>query len=44
VYSHAQNAITTTGKSQVVMFDFQTAKKAPITEPLLSAIQQYAQN
>ncbi|WP_041454542.1 acyl-CoA thioesterase [Pseudoalteromonas translucida] len=44
VFSHAQNAITTTGTSQVVMFDFQTGKKSPITEPLLSAIQQYTQN
>jgi acyl-CoA thioester hydrolase len=43
VFSHAQNAITTTGSSQVVMFDFQSGKKAPISEPLLSAIQQYAQ-
>ncbi|WP_372760116.1 acyl-CoA thioesterase [Pseudoalteromonas sp.] len=43
VFSHAQNTITTTGSSQVVMFDFQSGKKAPISEPLLSAIQQYAQ-
>ncbi|MBQ4833876.1 acyl-CoA thioesterase [Pseudoalteromonas sp. MMG010] len=42
VFSHAQQAITTTGHSTVVMFDFKTATKTTITEPLLSALQQHA--
>ncbi|WP_338363972.1 thioesterase family protein [uncultured Pseudoalteromonas sp.] len=42
VFSHAQQAITTTGYSQVVMFDFKTGQKATITEPLLSALKQFA--
>ena len=44
VYSHAQKAITTTGASKVVMFDFTTGQKAPISEPLLSALISHAQN
>jgi acyl-CoA thioester hydrolase len=44
VFSHAQSAITTTGTSKVVMFDFKTGAKAPITEPLLSALLKYAQD
>ncbi|KDC55712.1 acyl-CoA thioesterase [Pseudoalteromonas sp. S3431] len=44
VFSHAQNAITTTGNSKVVMFDFETGQKAPISEPLLSALISYAQD
>jgi len=44
VYSHAQNAITTTGTSKVVMFDFETGQKAPIAEPLLSALVSYSQD
>ena len=44
ILSHAQNAITTTGTSKVVMFDFKTGAKAPITEPLLSALVKYAQD
>ncbi|MBH0087723.1 thioesterase family protein [Pseudoalteromonas sp. AS84] len=43
VFSHAQNAITTTGTSKVVMFDFETGQKAPIAEPLLSALVSYSQ-
>jgi acyl-CoA thioester hydrolase len=42
VFSDAQQAITTTGYSTVVMFDFKTGQKAPITDPLLSALQQLA--
>ena len=42
VFSHAQQAITTTGYSQVVMFDFKTGQKAAISEPLLSALHQFA--
>ena len=42
VFSHAQQAITTTGYSQVVMFDFKTGQKAAISEPLLSALYQFA--
>lgn len=38
VFSRAQNAITTTGISKVVMFNFKTGQKAAITEPLLSAL------
>ncbi|MBZ2192345.1 acyl-CoA thioesterase [Pseudoalteromonas arctica] len=44
VFSHAQNAITTTGTSKVVMFDFETGQKAPIAEPLLSALVSYSQD
>jgi len=44
VFSHAQNAITTTGTSKVVMFDFETGQKALIAEPLLSALVSYSQN
>jgi len=44
VYSHAQNAITTTGTSKVVMFDFETGQKALIAEPLLSALVSYSQD
>ena len=44
VFSHAQNAITTTGISKVVMFDFETGQKAPIAEPLLSALVSYSQD
>ncbi|TMO02862.1 thioesterase family protein [Pseudoalteromonas sp. S558] len=43
VFSHAQNTITTTGNSKVVMFDFTTGQKALITEPLLSALTTHAQ-
>ncbi|MBH0019697.1 acyl-CoA thioesterase [Pseudoalteromonas sp. SWXJ133] len=44
VYSHAQNAITTTGTSKVVMFNFETGQKALIAEPLLSALVSYSQD
>ncbi|MDN3381793.1 thioesterase family protein [Pseudoalteromonas sp. APC 3358] len=44
VYSHAQKAITTTGTSKVVMFDFETGQKALIAEPLLSALVSYSQD
>lgn len=44
VFSHAQNAITTTGMSKVVMFDFKTGQKATITEPLLSALKANSEN
>ncbi|WP_165734581.1 thioesterase family protein [Pseudoalteromonas sp. C8] len=44
VFSHAQNAITTTGTSKVVMFDFETGQKALIAEPLLSALVSYSQD
>ena len=44
IFSHAQNAITTTGTSKVVMFDFKTGEKSPIKEPLLSALVKYAQD
>ncbi|WP_404340955.1 acyl-CoA thioesterase [Pseudoalteromonas mariniglutinosa] len=38
VFSQSQNAITTQGSSQVVMFNFKTGQKAPLTEPLLAAL------
>jgi acyl-CoA thioester hydrolase len=38
VFSHSQNAITTTGTSKVVMFDFKTGQKAPISASLLAAL------
>ncbi|WP_166420492.1 thioesterase family protein [Pseudoalteromonas sp. Z1A8] len=44
VYSHVQKAITTTGTSKVVMFDFTTGQKAAISEPLLSALTSHAQH
>ncbi|CAM2813597.1 acyl-CoA thioesterase [Pseudoalteromonas distincta] len=44
VYSHVQKAITTTGTSKVVMFDFTTGQKATISEPLLSALTSHAQH
>ncbi|KTF14622.1 thioesterase family protein [Pseudoalteromonas carrageenovora] len=44
VFSHAQQAVTTTGSSLVVMFDFKTGQKAAISEPLLSALISHSQD
>ncbi len=41
VYSQAQQAVTTLGSSQVVMFNFKTGKKAELTPPLLDALKSY---
>lgn len=43
VFSQAQNALTTIGSSQVVMFNFKTGKKANLSEPLLAALKTYSQ-
>ena len=43
VFSQAQNALTTIGSSQVVMFNFKTGKKADLSEPLLAALHKYSQ-
>ena len=44
VFSQAQNALTTIGSSQVVMFNFKTGKKANLSEPLLAALKTYSQD
>ncbi|MEH6396576.1 acyl-CoA thioesterase [Pseudoalteromonas sp.] len=44
VFSQAQNALTTIGSSQVVMFNFKTGKKANLSEPLLAALKIYSQD
>jgi acyl-CoA thioester hydrolase len=43
VFSQQQNAITTIGSSQVVMFNFKTGKKATLNEPLIEALKTYSQ-
>ncbi|KTF11678.1 acyl-CoA thioesterase [Pseudoalteromonas sp. H105] len=43
VFSQQQNAITTIGSSQVVMFNFKTGKKATLNEPLIEALKTYLQ-
>jgi acyl-CoA thioester hydrolase len=43
VFSQQQNAITTIGSSQVVMFNFKTGKKATLNEPLIEALNTYSQ-
>lgn len=42
VFSQQQNAVTTVGSSQVVMFNFKTGKKANLSEPLLAALKTYS--
>ncbi|MDN3379941.1 MULTISPECIES: thioesterase family protein [unclassified Pseudoalteromonas] len=44
VFSQQQNALTTIGSSQVVMFNFKTGKKANLSEPLLAALKTYSQD
>jgi len=43
VFSQQQNAITTVGSSQVVMFNFKTNKKATLSDPLIEALKTYSQ-
>ncbi|BAJ04257.1 acyl-CoA thioesterase [Shewanella violacea] len=43
VFSKAQAAITTLGSSQVVMFNFNTGKKATLAPELLDALRSYAE-
>ncbi len=40
VVSKKQGKVTTTGTATIVMFDFTTNRKAPISEKLMSAIEQ----
>ncbi|KPH60739.1 thioesterase [Pseudoalteromonas porphyrae] len=44
VFSQQQNAVTTLGSSQVVMFNFKTGKKALLSEPLLAALHTYSRD
>ena len=41
VFSQDQQAVTTLGSSQVVMFNFKTGKKATLTSELLSALRAH---
>ncbi|ABV39058.1 thioesterase superfamily [Shewanella sediminis HAW-EB3] len=41
VYSQAQQAVTTLGSSQVVMFNFKTGKKAELKPALLDALKSH---
>ncbi|WP_394148257.1 acyl-CoA thioesterase [Shewanella atlantica] len=41
VYSKAQEAVTTLGSSQVVMFNFKTGRKAELTPELLDALKSH---
>ncbi len=41
VYSQAQQAVTTVGSSQVVMFNFKTGQKAKLTPELIDALKTY---
>ncbi len=43
VFSQTQQAITTIGSSQVVMFNFKTGQKAQLTPQLLDALKTYQQ-
>lgn len=43
-FSEQQNAITTVGSSQVVMFNFKTGKKADLDETLLDALHKYSRD
>ncbi|MGO2479499.1 MAG: acyl-CoA thioesterase [Pseudoalteromonas sp.] len=44
VFSEQQNAITTVGSSQVVMFNFKTGKKADLSETLLDELHKYSRD
>jgi len=44
VFSEQQNAVTTVGSSQVVMFNFKTGKKADLNETLLTALHKYSRD
>lgn len=41
VFSQSQQAVTTLGSSQVVMFNFKTGQKALLSEQLLSALREH---
>ncbi|MEZ9820532.1 acyl-CoA thioesterase [Shewanella sp. 10N.286.45.A1] len=43
VFSQTQQAVTTIGSSQVVMFNFKTGQKAQLTPQLLDALKTYQQ-
>ena len=43
VYSQSQQAVTTVGSSQVVMFNFKTGQKATLTPELIDALRTYEQ-
>ncbi|MCL1059377.1 acyl-CoA thioesterase [Shewanella gelidimarina] len=43
VFSQSQQAVTTIGASQVVMFNFKTGQKATLTPQLLDALKTYQQ-
>ncbi|PKH56055.1 thioesterase [Shewanella sp. Choline-02u-19] len=43
VFSQGQQAVTTIGASQVVMFNFKTGQKATLTPQLLDALKTYQQ-
>jgi acyl-CoA thioester hydrolase len=44
VFSQAQQAVTTLGSSQVVMFNFKTGKKSPLSTDLINLLKQYCEN
>ena len=41
IFSKAQQAVTTTGTANVVMFNFKTGQKAKLTPELLEALNQH---
>ncbi len=42
VFSESQDAVTTVGSSQVVMFNFKTGKKAQLNDELLAALKAHS--
>ena len=42
VFSESQDAVTTIGSSQVVMFNFKTGKKAQLSDELLTALKAHS--
>ena len=42
VFSESQDAVTTIGSSQVVMFNFKTGKKAQLNDELLTALRAHS--
>ncbi|MBV7317228.1 thioesterase family protein [Shewanella sp. NIFS-20-20] len=43
-FSQAQQAVTTTGSAQVVMFDFSTGKKAELPDAVIAVLQQHCRD
>ncbi|NRD71778.1 acyl-CoA thioesterase [Shewanella sp. VB17] len=43
VFSQTQQAVTTLGRSLVVMFDFNTGKKSNLSDKVLNALKNYEQ-